>query len=175
MVNNSVRAIPNVSDFVAGVFTDIKNAKDAILDLARAGFSPTQISIAYANESQMITKPSENSESDLSSAGHSLPWRLKQSFQADLYRKGEEQIKGDPGFVIDEQTTQLYTEVDLTEALTNIGVSQERILLLDREIGSNGVFILVNALGHSQKAQEIIEGDGGTIRTESAAEIKTIG
>ena len=144
-----------------GLFTDLKNAKDAICDLSRAGFDASQINVAYAS--------SAKGHPDVSSAEHSVVWRIKDGFERDLHHSGASQLAGATGRG-DASEISPYTEVDLRTALSEVGVAPDRISLLDREIGA-GVLVLVKGGGHSEKAEEILERNEGTIRTDSALEV----
>jgi hypothetical protein len=157
---DSTRIIPKVSEVVVALFTDLKNAKDAVSDLSRAGFDSSQINVAYASPA--------NEQADVSSAEHSVFWKLRDSFRRDLHIQGAEQVSGETenGNV---HAASPYTEVDLQTALSEIGVAPDRISLLENEIGA-GVLLLVKAAAYSEKAEEILERNEGTIRTETALE-----
>jgi hypothetical protein len=161
----STRIIPKVSEVVVALFTDLKNAKDAICDLSRAGFDVSQINVAYA-----LPSPGHP---DISNAEHTLVWKLRDSFERDLHHQGASQMAGEAGN-LDASELSPYTEVDLRTALNEIGVAPERISLLEREIGG-GVLLLVKGGGHSGKAEEILEQNEGTIRTDTALEAELKG
>ncbi len=160
MSMDSTRIIPKVSEIVVGLFTDLKNAKDAISDLSRAGFSASQINVAYASAAK--------GHLDVSSAEHSFIWKLRDSFERDLHHSVTSQVAGETS-TGDASEISPYTEVDLRTALSQMGVAPDRISLLEREIGA-GVLVLVKSGGHSKKAEEILERNEGTIRTDSALE-----
>jgi hypothetical protein len=158
---NSSKILPEVSDVVVGLFTHLKNAKDAICDLAAAGFSASQINVAYASgEAQ--------GHPDLLRAEHTLVWRLRSSFERDMHHHGADLLRGPVGSG-DVGENSPYTEVNLREALSEIGVAPERISLLEDEIGA-GVLVLVKSGGHAEKASTIMEKNEGTIRTDTALE-----
>jgi hypothetical protein len=161
MSMNSARIIPKASEIVVGLFTDLKNAKDAICDLSRAGFDASQINVAYASAAK--------GHADVSGAEHSFVWKLRDSFERDLHHQGASQIAGETGNR-DAREVSPYTEVDLRKALSEVGVAPDRISLLEREIGE-GVLLLVRGGGHSETAEEILEHNEGTIRTDSALEV----
>ncbi len=158
---DSTRIIPAVSETVVALFTDLKNAKDAICDLSRAGFGASQINVAYASAAE--------GHPDVSRAEHSVIWKLRDSFERDLHHQGASQIAGETGQGNAREVSP-YTEVDLRKALSEMGVAPDRISLLEREIGE-GVLVLVKCGGHSEKAEEILERNEGTIRTDSALEV----
>jgi hypothetical protein len=157
---DSTRIIPKVSGVVVALFTDLENAKDAISDLSRAGFDASQINVAYALAS--------GDHGDVSSTGHSVVWRLRDSFRRDLHIQGAEQVSGETGSGNGHEASP-YTEIDLRTALSEIGVAPDRISLLENEIGG-GLLLLVQGRGHSEKAEEILERNEGTIRTDTALE-----
>lgn len=159
MSMHSTRVIPEVSETVVALFTDLKNAKDAICDLSRAGFDASQINVAYA---------SATGHPDVSRADHSIFWKLRDSFRRDLHIQGADQVSGETGKGNAAEVSP-YTEVDLRTALSEIGVAPDRISLLEHEIGA-GVLLLVKGGGHSDEAQEILERNEGTIRTDTALE-----
>jgi hypothetical protein len=139
----------------------LKNAKDAICDLSRAGFDASQINVAYSAPS--------HGRPDVSSAEHTLIWKLRDSFRRDLHIQGADQVAGEAVKVHPDQV-EPYTEVDLRKGLSEIGVASDRISLLENEIGA-GVLLLVKGGGHSEKAEEILEHNEGTIRTDTALEV----
>jgi hypothetical protein len=157
---DSSKVIPEVSEIVVALFTDLKNAKDAICDLSRAGFGASQINVAYASASK--------EHADVSSAEHTVVWKLRDSFRRDLHIQGAEQVSGQAGKG-NADSASPYTEVDLRTGLSEMGVAPDRITLLANEIGA-GVLLLVKCGGHSEEAEEILEHNEGTIRTDTALE-----
>jgi hypothetical protein len=160
MAMDATRIIPKVSEIVVALFMDLKNAKDAICDLSRAGFDASQINIAYASAAK--------GHPNVSSAEHSVIWKIKDSFERDLHHQGASQVTGETGRGNASEISP-YTEVDLRTALSEIGVASDRISLLENEIGA-GVLLLVKGGGHSAEAEEILERNEGTIRTDTALE-----
>ena len=161
---DSTRIIPKVSEVVVGLFTDLKNAKDAICDLSRAGFDASQINVAYAAPA--------GGHAQVSSSEHTIIWKLRDSFERDLHHQGASQIAGETGNGNAGEISP-YTEVDLRAALSEIGVAPDRISLLENEIGA-GVLLLVKAGGHLKQAEEILEHNEGTIRTDTALEVASV-
>jgi hypothetical protein len=49
-----------------------------------------------------------------------------------------------------------------------MGVAEDRILLLNREIREKGVLLLVHAGDRSKEAESIMERNSGQIRTDTA-------
>ena len=68
-----------------------------------------------------------------------------------------------------EKTTP-YTEVDLTDTLHAIGVAPATIGLLDREIGADGMLIMVDAGVRCDEGESILERNRGMVRTVMATE-----
>ena len=68
------------------------------------------------------------------------------------------------------QPLQNYSEIDLREPLESMGVAEDTILLLNREIREKGVLLLVNAGDRSKEAESIMERNSGQIRTDTATE-----
>jgi len=160
MRTDSTRILSKVSEVVVALFTDLKNAKDAICDLSRADFDASQVNVAYASPAQ--------GHAEVLNAEHTILWKLRDSFERDLYRQGADQVSGGAGNG-SARPASPYTEVNLRTALSEIGVAPDRISLLEDEIG-DGVLLLVQAGGHSEKALEIMERNEGTIRTDTALE-----
>ena len=63
-----------------------------------------------------------------------------------------------------------YSEIDLRETLESMGVAEDRILLLNREIREKGVLILVNSGNRSREVESIMERNSGQIRTDTVTE-----
>ena len=127
------------------------------------GFSASQINVAYASGAQ--------GHPDVANAVHSLVWKLRDSFERDLHHRGADQVSGkteNGGARVHSP----YTEVDLRQALSEIGVAPDRITLLEHEIAA-GVLLLVKSGGHAEKANRILEHNEGTIRTDTALEVGT--
>jgi hypothetical protein len=164
---------PTAPNLVVALFTDSESLRDAVADLSSAGFGKSQISIAFsksgkrAHAGDVIARSS--TDQSVSGGEHSLSWKLKHSFEHDLHRKGIDQTKRTDEFVSDKFDLP-YSEVDLTETLSALGVAEDRILLLDREIGTNGSLVLVNPGYRAKEAQAILEHNCGIIRTDTATE-----
>ena len=67
-----------------------------------------------------------------------------------------------------------YTEVDLSDTLRVVGVAPATIGLIDREIGANGMLILVDAGDRCDEIESILERNRGMSRTVMATECSKI-
>ena len=148
------------SETVVALFTDLKNAKMRFAICRARASAPRRSTLPML---QMEGHP------DVSRAEHSVIWKLRDSFERDLHHQGASQIAGETGHGNAREVSP-YTEVDLRKALSEMGVAPDRISLLEREIGE-GVLVLVKCGGHSEKAEEILERNEGTIRTDTALEV----
>ena len=159
-------------DLVVALFTDSVAASDAVADLQLAGFHANQIGIALSLEGKRreAAASSAAAGSDAIAAGkHSLFWRLRHSIQHDSHAQGFGlDSKADANKSQDRD--ELYSEVDLEDTLLGLGVTEERIRLLDREIGPAGLLMLVDAGHHCSQVQSILERNCGYIRTDMATE-----
>jgi hypothetical protein len=171
--NTRLNPRPTAPNLVVALFTDSQTMRDAIADLSAAGFGKSQISIAFSEAGKRTQAASSSSKDRLpkEQAGgeHSLSWKLKHSFEQDLHRSGADQMRRADGNDSGEVGLP-YSEVDLTETLSALGVAEDRILLLDREIGANGALVLVNPGYRAKEAQAILEHNCGIIRTDTATE-----
>lgn len=158
------------SDLVVALFTDSVAASDAVADLQLAGFHADQIGIALSLEGKRREAASAADGGEAITAGkHSLFWRLRHSVEHDTHAQGyglESTTDADQSRNHDE----LYSKVDLEDTLLGLGVAEERIRLLDREIGAAGMLMLVDAGHHGSSVQSILENNRGFIRTEMATE-----
>lgn len=161
---------PPAPRVAAAVFTDSISVHDAAADLKEAGF--LHMSIAFSADckqaQQIDSKARHVREEVLTGEKHSLPWKIRHSFEHDLHRRGAEQMAG-----AGQRTAGAgvpYTEVDLEEALLSLGVSKERIDLVNREVGLYGSLLLVEAGERSEEAQAILERNCGINRTDTATE-----
>jgi hypothetical protein len=172
--NLTEKVRPTASDLVIALFMDCKSAHDAIADLTSAGFRNGQIRIAYSAEG----KQAKSGKNEVHSPGqpaapeesNSVGWKLRQSFMHDLQRSGTDQMAGQDGDVSSSKSEKPYSEVDLRGTLLSMGVAEDRILLLNREMRDDGVLVLVNADLRSKEAESIIERNSGQIRTDTATE-----
>lgn len=154
------------ADLVAGLFFDEMSARDAIADLKIAGIHAAQIGVALSKQGKLeLTK---SVPFDLHGK-HSIWWKLRHSFEHDLHRNGAGLSNTQDQLAASEETTP-YTEVDLDNTLRRIGLAPVTINLLDREIGANGMLILVDAGDRCDEIEAILERNSGTSRTVMATE-----
>lgn len=156
-------------DLVVALFTDSVAASDAVADLQLAGFHADRIGIALSREGKEREAASSSDGDAIAEGKHSLFWKLRHSVQHDAHAHGfglESKTDAD----LSQQRDQLYSEVDLEDTLLGLGVAEERIRLLDREIGPDGMLMLVDAGHHCTMVQSILEDNRGFIRTDMATE-----
>jgi hypothetical protein len=164
--------IKTISDLVIGLFIQRGHLRDAVADLAQAGFHKSEILVAFPIEGQpYLTRHSAVKHIFQPGLGgkHSLIWKLKQSFEHDLHRRGQDQLSGrheDSSL----SEAELYSEVPLRDALQEIGVALDRIILLNNEMGPDGALLLVQAGGRWRKVESILQRNSGMIRTDTATE-----
>jgi hypothetical protein len=165
---------PKTSNLVVALFADSQAAHGAIADLRDAGFSNGQISIAFSVEGKQAQLGKIEAYSPdqhvVSKERNSLAWKLRRSFEHDLHRSGTDQMARRNEDLSSDEPRETYSEVDLRETLQSMGVAEDRIFLLNREIGEKGVLVLVNAADRSNKAESIMERNSGQIRTDTATE-----
>lgn len=168
---------PSTSELVVALFVDSQPANGALADLRDAGFSNGQISIAFSAEGHQaqLGKTAHNlGRPSFAEERPSLGWRLRRSFEHDLHRSGTAQMTGQDKDLSSGETGQTYSEIDLRDTLQSMGVAEDRILLLNREIGEKGVLLLINAGNRSKEAESIMERNSGQIRTDTATEHHTL-
>lgn len=175
MKNSSLKNLgPAASDLVVALFIRSKCFRDAIVDLAHAGFSKDQIRVAFPIEGQPYLTPHAEGKPSHPEAHpeeeHTRIWRFKQSFEHDLYRSGAEQMAGVHEDSASNELETLYIKVSLREALAALGVAEERIVLLNNEMGPDGAIILLTAGPRWREAESILQHDSGLIRTDTATE-----
>jgi hypothetical protein len=144
-------------DLVAAVFFDQKTARDAIADLQLAGFHADHIAVAVPEY--------RKSEPPISGRGeHTVRWKLRHSFEHDLQSHGaglsakkelEAATLEDPP----------YTEIDLVENLSDLGVARDTIRLLEDRMGAKGLIVIVHAKERIDKAESILVKNRGMLRT----------
>ena len=170
MQGDSEKVGPPTSRFVVGLFTDQAAVRDAVADLHNFGIRPERIAVALSREGKQAQRGGENSlplQGPLAKAEHTWMWRLRHAVENDAHRHRL-------GLTSDDKAGQhqaaLCTEVDLAEALTSFGVAEDRIWLLDEEVGPKGALVLVDAGEHSLKVRPLIEQNSGLICTGMALE-----
>jgi hypothetical protein len=148
---------------VAAVFLDDVSARDAIADLKLAGFRASDIGVCNSEQgrqAQLSAHPAGK---------HSLWWRLRHSAQFDLKAHGTSLTN--EGYL--EKATREdtpYTELELAPAMRSMGVGEDTIQLMDREIGPGGLLIYVSAGDRSSEVESILEKNRGFLRTAMATE-----
>jgi hypothetical protein len=165
---------PRTSNLVIALFDGSQAAHGALADLTDAGFSNGQISIAFSAEGKQVqlgkTEAHYPAQYAVSEVRTSLVWKLRRGLEHDLHRSGTAQMTGQDKDLSSGQPLQNYSEIDLRETLESMGVAEDRILLLNREIREKGVLLLVNAGHRSKEAESIMERNSGQIRTDTATE-----
>jgi hypothetical protein len=165
------RAFGNAAiPLIAAVFLNEKSAGDAIADLNLAGFPAADVGIAVSPE-DMTGQPSGH-ENAQAPAGlqkeHSIFWKFRHAHALDTQRTG-------PGLSSreDERTAKerpAYTVLDIVETLQARGVGEDTVHLVCREVGADGLLILVKAGKSPHKVESLLERNGGFIRTPMVSE-----
>lgn len=165
------------SDVVVALFQENKHVCDAVADLTRAGFGERQIRVAFGIEDHLHLRGGADANRSNPKPGvgdtHSVGWKFKQRFDHDLYRSGTDQIAGEDGGLPAGESKTHCSEVNLRDMLLPLGVTEERIQLLNSEMGAHGALVLVEAGGRAREAESILERDAGVIRTGTATERPT--
>ncbi len=159
-------AVTKPADLVAGLFLDKVSARDAIADLKIAGLRAGQIGVALSQRGRL--ESGKSMPCDLHGK-HSIWWKLRHSIEHDLHSHGAGLSSTQDEEAASEETTP-YTAVDLNDTLREIGVAPATINLLDREIGANGMLILVDAGERCDEIESILERNRGMPRTVMATE-----
>jgi hypothetical protein len=154
------------ADLVAALFFNEMSARDAIADLKIAGLRAGQIGVALSKRGKL--GHTESVPCDLHGK-HSILWKFRHSFEHDLHKSGAGLSSTQDALVSTAERTP-YTEVDLDDTLRGIGVAPATIKLLDREIGANGMLILVDAGDRCDEIESILEQNRGMSRTVMATE-----
>jgi hypothetical protein len=157
-----------ISDLVIGLFVQGKCFRDAVADLAQAGFRRNEIRAAFPIEGQRYLTP--RSATRNTNVKHSFIWRLRQSFEHDLHRRGRDQLSGTPEDSSFSEVKLLYSEVPLRDTLRALGVAEDRIVLLNNEMGADGALLLVDAGSRRMDVESILQRNAGIIRTDTATE-----
>jgi hypothetical protein len=157
---------------VAAVFLSEKAAGDAIADLNLGGFTASDIGVAVSPEDG-VGRPSGKAageEPEKLQQEHSLFWKIRHANAHDIDRAGP-----GPGLTSkhDERAADAglaYTVLDLPETLRARGIAEDTIHLLSREVGAEGILILVRALERHDKVESILVRNHGHLRTAMAVE-----
>jgi hypothetical protein len=154
------------ADLVAALFFNETSARDAIADLKIAGLRAGQIGVALSKRGKL--EHADGVPCDLHGK-HSVLWKFRHSFEHDLHSQGPDLTSKKDQVATRDETTP-YTEVDLRNTLREIGVAPATIDLLDREIGANGMLILVDAGDRCDEVESMLERNRGMSRTVMATE-----
>jgi hypothetical protein len=150
------------SDLVAAVFFDQTSARDAIADLHLARFQGDQIAVALPEYRKQETPLDTEGE-------HSMLWKLRHTFQHDLQSHGadltSEKHKA-AALVVDSP----FTEIDLVESLSEMGVARDTIKLLEDRMGADGLLILVHAAERIDEAESVLVRNRGMLRSVMATQ-----
>lgn len=161
-------------NLAAALFTETRCVRDAVADLRQAGFGADEIYVAFSAEHDQFD-PQHSELWQTSQRGeHSVRWRLRHTFERDLHhRTGADDTAVGHGTGAKELEP-ACTEVNLHDALKAIGVAEDRIRLVNQQVGAHGALVLVNATTHANKtavhAKTILEKNCGQIRTDTATE-----
>ncbi len=171
--NPSQRMAVTPSQIVAGVFLRDMSARDAIADLAIAGFAPKDIGVALSEEGKRTKGQSSDAAhtptSPVQEGKHSFYWRFRHSLEHDLHSQGPGLSSGAQAAMAGGENPP-YTEIDLTDTLVGFGMPDETIRLLDREVGAHGILLLVNAGNRVDEVESILEQNRGILRTAMATD-----
>ena len=162
------RTVTGRYGLVAAVFTDCAHANDAVADLSREGFSAQRIGVAFPTKGLGTAgqKEAASVHHDLGEQ-HSFIWRLRRNFEHDLHRRGESQLAGSSKGGKDESAGHPYSEVNLWEALGALGLPDDSIQLINREMTEKGAFIIVDGDKQWQAAEAVLVRNSGVIRTDA--------
>ena len=164
------------SRVVVALFGQTKQVSDAVADLTHAGFDKYQIRVGFAADGRQEAPHNGHGNHKNASEDprrqHTLSWRLRRSFELDLHRRGESQLSGrgkDRSSPV--RLHELYSTVNLHDALQSLCAREDRIRLLKNEIGPKGAIILVDAEDRWNEAESILARVAGKIRTDTATEL----
>lgn len=157
---------------VVALFKQTKHVCDAVADLAHAGFGKEQIRVAFPFGNENESRTSAEARHEVRQADpwdqHSLSWKLRQSFQHDLHRKGADQIAGEDQGDSSTRIEAKCSEVDLRHSLMALGAGEPTVHLLSDEAGPDGAIVLVDAGHRWKEADSILDRNSGLIRTDTA-------
>ncbi len=158
------------SNLVAALFLKPVSARDAIADLKIAGFRSSDIGVAISKLGQREQERSPNAGSPCDLDGkHSLRWKVRHSVKHDLHTHGGGlSSRADAAAASEEKPG--YTDIDLTDTLRGLGVAEDTITLLDEEMGTDGMFVLVHAGDRGEEAESILDRNRGFVRTVMVTE-----
>jgi hypothetical protein len=153
------------------LFLDDVSARDAIADLRLAGFVASNIGVALSEEGKRARNRSRDAThvQPIPEGKHSAFWRLRHSIEHDIHSPGPGLSSREDASAAYEENPS-YTEIDLVDTASGLGVAEDTIRLLDREIGPNGVLILVDAGTRATEVESMLEKNRGFLRTAMATE-----
>jgi hypothetical protein len=170
------RAFGNAAiPIVAGVFLHEKGAGDAIADLNLAGFHATDVGVAVSAETAE-GRPSGREPGQYPTnlqKEHSVVWKIRHANAHDLHRQGAGLSSREEESAAKERPA--YTVLDLASTLRARGIPEDTVHLLSREVGADGILILVKAGERVNKVESILERNRGFIRTPMASEEPHVG
>jgi hypothetical protein len=160
----------NRSNLVAAIFQKTVWARDAITDLKLAGFTSGDIGVALSKGSRREERNQEAIQSPGSLEGkHSVSWKLRHSVRRDIQSHGPGLSSHEDVAAASEEQPP-YTEIDLTETLRELGVAEDTVQFLDRDVGPHGIFVLVNSGDRGRETESILERNGGHLRSVMVTE-----
>jgi hypothetical protein len=159
------------STLAAAVFLKPVLVLDAIADLKLAGFHAGDIGVALSKEGQ---REHERSPETIQTPGdlegkHSLTWKVRHSIVHDIHSHGPGLSSRQDAAAANEEHPG-YTEMDLTATLRELGVPEDTVQLLNREVGTEGIFLLVHAGDRGDETESVLERNGGYLRTAMLTE-----
>jgi hypothetical protein len=156
------------SNLVAALFLKPVSARDAIADLKIAGFHSSDIGVAISQLGQREKGPNAVLSCDLDGK-RSVRWKVRHSIKHDLYTHGGGLSSRQDAAAANEEKP-AYKEINLTDTLRGLGVAEDTIKLLDEEMGTNGMFVLVHAGDRGEEAESILDRNRGFVRTVMVTE-----
>jgi hypothetical protein len=171
METSQERAFGNAAiPLIAAVFLNEKSAGDAIADLNLSGFPAADVGVAVSPE-DMKGQPSGRDKSQAPEnlqKEHSIFWKFRHAHANDMQRTGPVLSSREDEQVAKERPS--YTVLDLVETLQARGLPEDTVHLVCREVGAEGLLVLVKAGKSSTKVEALLERNGGYIRTPMVSE-----
>lgn len=159
----SRRSIHNVA---LAYFTSPQRISDSIRDLCTADFAACHINISPLGAQTAVTDENGGSQPLHNAIGdHSLTWRWNRARHHDHSRRGADQLSGTNPTPAEGSNPTCYS-FDVSIVLTALRVPAQVIALLQRELGQNGQFVMVDASDRVQEADRILDRNAGSLRTQ---------
>jgi hypothetical protein len=160
------------SNLVAAVFLKTVLVRDAIADLKLAGFHASDIGVALSKQGQLEHERNPEAVPTPADLGgkHSFTWKVRHSLAHDVHHSHGSGLSSQQDAAAADEEYPPYTEFDLTETLRQLGVGEDTVQLLNREVGKDGIFLLVNARDRCHEAERILERNGGYLRSVMVTE-----